>query len=54
VGPLFLLDLLLVNFIVTQFAAIALAVGKLGIDLQWGVPLAYRFRQSRYARSEVI
>jgi len=39
-GRFSLADLLLVNFLtlVTEFAAIALALGKMGIDPRWGVP----------------
>ena len=41
-GRFSLADLLLVNFLtlVTEFAAIALALGKLGIDPRFGVPVA--------------
>jgi Mn2+/Fe2+ NRAMP family transporter len=41
-GRFSLADLLLVNFLtlVTEFAAIALALGELGIDPRFGVPLA--------------
>lgn len=41
-GRFSLADLLLVNFLtlVTEFAAIALALGKMGVDAQWGVPVA--------------
>jgi Mn2+/Fe2+ NRAMP family transporter len=41
-GRFSLADLLLVNFLtlVTEFAAIALALGKLGVDPRFGVPIA--------------
>src|SRR6516225_11775516 len=41
-GRFSLADLLLVNFLtlVTEFAAIALALGKMGIDPRFGVPVA--------------
>ena len=41
-GRFSLADLLLVNFLtlVTEFAAIALALGKMGIDRRFGVPVA--------------
>ena len=41
-GRFSLADLLLVNFLtlVTEFAAIALALDKLGVDPRWGVPAA--------------
>ena len=41
-GRFSLADLLLVNFLtlVTEFAAIALALEKLGVDPRWGVPAA--------------